>query len=66
MEYSEGVFVGYRYYTSCGRQVLYPFGHGLSYTEFSYEDLHLSQNTYKAGEEPDGNGSRNKYRQPFR
>ncbi len=40
--HDEGVFVGYRQYDSDGVDVLYPFGHGLSYTEYKYEDMKLS------------------------
>lgn len=35
-EYREGVFVGYRYYDKKQMEVLFPFGHGLSYTNFAY------------------------------
>ncbi len=41
-QYREGVFVGYRYYDKKRMDVLFPFGHGLSYTEFEYSDLRLS------------------------
>jgi beta-glucosidase len=39
VRYGEGVFVGYRYYESADVPVRYPFGHGLSYTSFEYDDL---------------------------
>jgi len=42
VEYREGVYVGYRYYDTKKMDVLFPFGHGLSYTEFLYENIQLS------------------------
>ena len=48
--YSEGVFVGYRYYTSKEMEVLFPFGYGLSYTTFSYGNLTVDKKEFKESE----------------
>lgn len=48
--YKEGLYVGYRYFDRAGQEVLFPFGHGLSYTKFNYSSMELSSNSINKGE----------------
>ena len=48
--YEEGIFVGYRGFDRLGRDPLFPFGHGLSYTSFEYSDLTITPARMRAGE----------------
>lgn len=51
VEYKEGIFVGYRYYEKKNMKVLFPFGHGLSYTTFDYSDMKVSKEQFTDEEE---------------
>ena len=51
VEYRESIYVGYRFYDSVKKDVLFPFGHGLSYTAFTYSDLNVSSRKIKAGDD---------------
>ena len=45
MNYKEDIYIGYRYYDKKNMEVLFPFGHGLSYTKFEYSDLRLEKDS---------------------
>ena len=47
VRYGEGLFIGYRYYDAKQMPVLFPFGHGLSYTTFAYSNPAVSAQTFR-------------------
>jgi beta-glucosidase len=51
VEYTEGIYVGYRWYDHKNIEPLYPFGHGLSYTTFELSDLELNGTEFRVNEQ---------------
>ena len=47
VEHKEGIYIGYRYYDTASKAVLFPFGYGMSYTKFEYSDIKLSESKIK-------------------
>jgi beta-glucosidase len=50
VEYKEGILVGYRWFDTKNIDPLYPFGYGLSYTNFEFSDLKTNQKTYTSND----------------
>ena len=50
VKFSEGIFLGYRYFDQRSVKPLFPFGFGLSYADFSYSNLKVSKESIKSGE----------------
>lgn len=50
VEYRESIFIGYRYYETYDVPVKYPFGYGLTYTQFEYSDIKIEKESFNGGE----------------
>ena len=49
--YQESIYVGYRYYQTANKKVLFPFGYGLSYSHFEYKNIQTNKKTFKNNNE---------------
>lgn len=58
VEYREGLFVGYRYYDAKQMKPLFPFGYGLSYTEFEYTGMSINSGSPRSRETSWGGNKR--------
>jgi beta-glucosidase len=56
VHYAEGLYLGYRYYTTLHKEPLFPFGFGLSYTSFEFHNLQVSPATAPLAGSGDGAG----------
>ena len=51
INYDEGIFMGYRWWDKTGSPIYFPFGHGLSYTNFQYKDIQFSSQSISGNDE---------------